>query len=130
MRQTFKKGERLHSKKFIENLFSEGQSFYLYPFKIFYLNSESRQNYPAQILISVSKRSFRKATERNKVKRLVRETYRMNKEKLYNRREESKGQLLIGLIYTAKTIMTYAEIERKIILILQRLIEQDEQAAG
>jgi ribonuclease P protein component len=87
-------------------------------------------DYPAQILISVSKRNFKQAVERNRIKRLIRESYRKNKEKLYHQRADRQQQLLIGLIYTAKTILSYAEIESKIILILQRLNEQDEQATG
>ena len=83
-----------------------------------------------QLLISVPKRNFKKAVDRNKIKRLVRESYRKNKSSLLDSRVSSEKQLLIGLVYTGNTILPYAEIERKIILILQRLIEQDEQAAG
>ena len=97
---------------------------------MFYAELTGQRQVPVQVLISVSKRSFRKATERNRVKRLVRESYRKNKEQLYHYRADHNGQLLIGLVYTARAILSYPEIERKIILILQRLIEQDEQAAG
>ena len=95
-----------------------------------FLENDSDNKVPVQILISVSKRNFKNATDRNRIKRLIRESYRKSKMTLYSTRNMSEKQLLIGLIYTAKTIMPYAEIESKIILILQRLIKQDEQAAG
>ena len=130
MKQTFTKSERLHSRKLIDELFKNGKSFYSYPFKVILLEIGKTNQYPIQLLISVSKRNFKKAVDRNKIKRLVRESYRKNKSALYKALSNSEYQLLIGLVYTGKTIMTYTEIERKIILILHRLIEQDEQAAG
>ena len=130
MNQSLNKKERLRSKKLTEQLFGNGKSFFIYPFKVVFMEVNMEGNYPAQILISVSKRNFKQAVKRNRIKRLVRESYRKNKEKLYLRRPDCQRKLLIGLIYTAKTILSQAEIESKIILILQRLIEQDEQAAG
>jgi ribonuclease P protein component len=127
---TFSKAERLHSKKLIERLFKEGKSFYVYPFKIIYIENNPNDKYPVQALVSVAKRNIRKAVDRNKVKRLIREAYRQNKEELYKQRFANNNQLLIGLIYTARTILPHAQIESKIILILQRLIEQDGQTAG
>jgi len=120
----------LHSKKLISKLFEEGKAFFNYPFKVVYLEQISDNPGTVQLLVSVSRRNFKKATDRNKVKRLIRESYRKNKTQLYAQRSASDKQLLIGLIYTASTILSYAEIEKKIILILQRLIKQDEQTAG
>ena len=130
MKQAFKKSERLHSKKLISKLFEEGKTFIIYPFKVVYLEQISDTTSPVQVLVSVSRRNFKKATDRNKVKRLIRESYRKNKTRLPSHNSAYDKQLLIGLIYTANTILTYNEIERKIILILQRLNEQDEQTAG
>jgi ribonuclease P protein component len=129
LKQTFNKEERLRSKTLIEKLFKEGLSFYVFPFRVNYLSVEAKNDYPAQFLISVSRKNFKNATDRNRIKRLVREACRKQKSILFEKKTGNK-QLLIALIYTAKTILTYAEVERKIILILHRLIEQDEQAAG
>lgn len=90
---------------------------------VIYLTETSDEPERPKILISVSKKNLKKAVDRNKVKRLVREAYRTNKALLF---EESRSSLLFGLIYTAKTILSYTEIEKKIILILHRLKEQDE----
>jgi ribonuclease P protein component len=130
LNQTFHKDERLRSKKLTNKLFSEGSLFYVYPFRVQYLRISAASDYPARFLVSVSKRYFRKAIDRNRIKRLVREACRKNKQIMISKQGSAESQLLIGMIYTAKTILTYADIERKIILILQRLIEQDEQAAG
>ena len=130
MRQTFTKSERLHSRKLIGELFKGGNTFFKFPFKVIWLHKEMDGDAGVQMLVSVSKRNFKKAVDRNKVKRLVREAYRKQKYRLYESESLTDKQLLIGLIYTGKAILEYAEIERKIILILQRLIEQDEQAAG
>ena len=130
LKQTLKIHERLHSKKLIDLLFEKGNSFFVYPFKVITLCVEATNPNPTQLLVSVPKRNIRKATDRNKIKRLIREAYRLNKTIIAGQPKSRGNQLVFGLIYTQKTILSFAEIERKIILILQRLNEQDEQTAG
>ena len=130
VKQTFHKVERLHSKKQIDMLFANGESFFKYPYKVIYMLDTAEELRSVQVLISVSKRNFKKAVDRNKLKRLMREAYRKNKYILTESSQKSKKSMLLGLMYTEKTILPYSEIERKIILILQRLNEQDEQAVG
>ncbi len=127
MNQGFKKEERLHSKKRIGELFSEGESFFIYPFKVVYHTLPEPSDYPVQLLISVSKNKFKQAVKRNRVKRLIREAYRKNKSILYPPSNRAEDTLLTGLIYVADTIMDYHQIEKKIILILQRLKKRDEK---
>ena len=127
MNQGFKKEERLHSKKRIGLLFSEGESFFVYPFKVVYTTLSESSDYPVQLLISVSKQKFKHAVKRNRVKRLVRESYRKHKSILFEQENHEKKTLLVGLIYVANTIMDYHQIEKKIILILQRLKNRDEK---
>ncbi len=120
--QKFGKNERLHSKKLIAQLFKEGKSFFKYPFKIVYLETGHADTAPVTVLISVSRKKFKRAVDRNRVKRLIREAYRKNKYILYESEKLNfQKSLLIGLIYTGKTIMSYNEIEKKIILILRHL---------
>ena len=128
MKYTFTKKERLSSKKLIDQLFTEGNTFFSYPFKVFYLFQEVEKEYPVKVLITASKKNFKKAVDRNKIKRLVREGYRLNKLPLHDYLKENNKSVLFGLVYVGETILLPQEIERKLILILQRLIEQDEEA--
>ena len=128
MKYTLIKKERLSSKKLIDQLFTEGKTFFSYPFKVFYLFQEAEKEFPVQVLITVSKKNFKKAVDRNKLKRLVREGYRKNKSNLFDQLSKDNKSLLFGLIYVGESILSYQEMERKLILILQRLIEQDEEA--
>lgn len=80
----------------------------------------------AQVLISVSKRNFKSAVKRNHIKRQIREAYRKNKHIIWDAyRNKPLTQLLIGFVYIGKSIATSTEVDQKLILILQRLIEKD-----
>jgi len=116
--QTFTKAERLCSKVLIDKLIEKGNSFQSFPFKIIWLEAQESP-VPAQIVISVPKRSFKKAVDRNKLKRRTREAYRKNKKILYDHLSNKK--VLLMFIYTAKTILAYKEIEEKLILGLEQL---------
>lgn len=111
----FTKEERLSSKKKIEELFAKGSSIYLYPFRLVYVSHTEPA--PHQLLISVSKRNFKKAVTRNRIKRLIRETYRTNKQLLAT----SENKYRLALIYTAKEIPEFKHLNQKLIEILSRL---------
>jgi ribonuclease P protein component len=98
---TFRKTERLSSKKDIQELFKNGSSFYLYPFKVICLqNSTSKAH---QLLFSVPKRNFKRAVDRNLLKRRMREAYRLHKHLLH-----TESQVLsIAYIYTSREIVSY-----------------------
>ena len=113
---TFKKEERLNKEKWIQELFEKGSSFLLYPFRVVYLPHPDPQ-YPAhQVLISVSTRNFKKAVDRNTIKRRIREAYRLNKLKIL-----SPGKWLIAYIYIAKEMIPSEMIHKKLALTFERL---------
>lgn len=118
MKFTFKKEERLCSKKIIDELFSEGKSFLCFPLKIIYLQSELPTKYPVQAAFTVSKKSFKKAVKRNLLKRRMRESYRKNKHTLY---EESNKPLAVFFIYIGKEIVDYQRIEAAMLKALTKL---------
>ncbi|HSH66258.1 MAG TPA: ribonuclease P protein component [Bacteroidia bacterium] len=116
--QTFSKDERLCSKPLIDQLVQKGNSFNGFPFKVTWLEIQQSTS-PVKILISVPKRKFKKAVDRNRIKRLIREAYRKNKHLLIDRLGTRK--VVVLLIYTSKTIADYVTVEEKINQALVRL---------
>lgn len=114
---SFSKNEKLSSKKKIEGLFKKGSSFYLDDFQIRHLKSD--EDTPHQILISVPKRNFKRAVDRNLLKRRIREAYRLNKSILNH--DSDSGSLYIGFIYLSKKILTFQDIQTQLIKCLERL---------
>lgn len=119
----FRKEERLSSIKLIERLYNQGSSFSLYPFRIVSLAVETN-NLPAQLVISVPKRKFKRAVDRNKIKRQIRETYRHAKaDYFYNALAEKSISLHLLIIYTGNEIITSDKLEKKLNLALNRLLK-------
>ncbi len=112
---SLKKHEILRSKKKIRELFDDGSSFFIYPFKVYFLRGDGENN---QVLFSVSKKNFKKAVDRNLIRRRVREAYRLNKNLL---NKENNFSLSIALIYLSKEILPFREIENKLKQVLLRL---------
>ena len=77
---TFKKEERLCNKKLIDGLFHNGSSFLCYPYKASWMFTDGEQQFPVQIVFSVAKKRYKRAVDRNLVKRRMREAYRLNKQ--------------------------------------------------
>lgn len=120
LKQTFRKSERLHSKKDIQELFQKGSSFYLYPFKVLFLEAEGA---PRQVLVSVSKRKFKRAVDRNLIKRRIKEAYRLNKHRLHSE-AQTQPSLRIAYIYTGKDIPEFQFLENRLRKTLKRLIQE------
>ena len=123
MANTLHKVERLDKKKIIEKMFAGGsRSFSVFPLRVVYLPVEELEA-DASILISVSKRRFKRAVKRNRVKRQIREAYRVNKQ----------CRLAIAFIYLSDQLVEYAVIEERVKTALARIAEkvaaQDADAA-
>ncbi len=118
---SFPKNLRLSGKKEISELFSDGSFFYLGPFKIYYLIKNRNENI-SRLLISVPKSKFPKANRRNKIKRLIREAFRLNKEILFGANHDLNLMIdKFALIYIDKEQKDFKEIETKLKSILERL---------
>lgn len=120
--QTFTKAERLCSKVVIEKVFTTGKTIVQPSFKLFWLAAEPGQAYPIQVVITVPKRNFKRAVDRNKLKRRIREAYRKQKDLVYKQAGEKRYSIMIS--YTGKNIVEYKEIEQKIGSLLQRFIQE------
>ena len=109
---SFHKAERLCSKKIMDKLFQEGKTIFVFPVKIVYLEIQLTSKYPVQAAFTVGKRNFKRAVQRNLIKRRMREAYRLNKSKFYN--EIGEKQVAVFFIFTGKTIPEYKQIETSI----------------
>ncbi|MFV0589823.1 MAG: ribonuclease P protein component [Draconibacterium sp.] len=119
---TFKKGERLCSLKEIEKLFTEGESFLSFPIKVVYLKTEFNSPFSALAGFSVSKKSFKRAVRRNRLKRLMRETYRLQKHEFYQQLGDQ--HLTVFFIYVGKQMTNYSVVENAMKKALKRIIKQ------
>ncbi len=129
---TFHRGERLKSRKTIERLFKEGNSFAQYPLRVIWVvQEESQSDFPVQFALSVSKKKFKRAVDRNRIRRLVREAYRLNKAILYEKlgiedtnAPQTAKQIALMIIYTGVEILTFAEIEKAMRELLRRFVKK------
>jgi ribonuclease P protein component len=120
---TLGKNERLKSRKQIEQLFSEGKNFPLSPFRIYYLVTPPSTNSSStlQFGVGVSGKNFKRAVDRNRVKRLTREAYRLQKKQLQEATMQKKLQLNIFFIYTGKELPPFSIVREKVNVILIKL---------
>jgi ribonuclease P protein component len=119
----FSKEERLCSVKLLERLFSSGSSFLVYPFRVTFLPGDYGMAYPAQVMIGVSKRRFKRAVDRNLIKRRIREVYRLQKGTLlYPALTAGGTQIIFAVNYVGKEITEYSFLERKMRAALTQLI--------
>ncbi len=121
---TLRKPERLDKKKIIEKMFAGGaRSFSVFPLRVVYLPVEELEA-NASILVSVSKRRFKRAVKRNRVKRQIREAYRVNKHELLKVLDEKHCRLAIAFIYLSDQLVESSVIEDRIKTALARIAEK------
>ena len=128
--QTFRKAERLKSKKLISELFQVGRSFNVYPLRVVWHAGNEELTSPASVLITVQKKKIKKVYQRNLLKRRIREAYRKNKKAFYEFLSEQETTCVLAIIYTSGEITSYDDIEKKIIYIFQRLQQEYENSNG
>jgi ribonuclease P protein component len=122
---TFTKEERLCNKRLIDELFHNGSSFLCYPFKASWLLMSEPQQVPVQIVFSVSKKRYKRAVDRNLIKRRMREAYRLSKQQqLYDVLNDADKQIILSVGYIGKEIAPYELIEKKMLKLLAQLITE------
>lgn len=124
---TLSKQERLKSRKRIEQLFREGRSFSVFPYRVLYSIAPGTGGGLAASLqagVSVSSRNFKKAVHRNRIKRLTREAYRLQKPALQQKLMATGHQLMLFLIYTGREMPDFLLAKEKVQVILKNLIQR------
>ena len=123
---TYSKQEKLKSRKALEQLFAKGKSFSVFPIKVFYTVSDVSVSDAAlvQAGVGVSSRIFKKAHDRNKVKRLLREVYRTQKHPLYASMVAKQAQLNVFFLYIGKELPVFADLQIAMEKTLEKLIRK------
>lgn len=110
MKFTYNKKEKLKSKKLIDQMFTEGKSVSVYPLRLVYMPTVFDEDITIKTGVSVSKRNFKTAVDRNRIKRLLRESYRLNKLNYFN---NLTIQHAFMILYIGKEKPTFAQVELK-----------------
>ena len=118
---TYSKQEKLKSRKALEQLFAKGKSFSVFPIKVFYTVNDGEL---VQAGVGVSSRIFKKAHDRNKVKRLLREVYRTQKQPLYAKVAANQQQLNVFFLYIGKELPVFADLQIAMEKTLEKLIRK------
>lgn len=122
---SFKREERLKSRKIIGALFSDGHSFGQYPLRLIWKEINDQQPAsPIQCTVSVAKKKFPKATDRNRIRRRVKEAYRLHKHWVYEAIEESGTHYALMILYVAKESLPYEDIEQAMKKMLSRFLKK------
>ncbi len=121
MQFKYSKKDKLKSKKLIEQLFSEGKSVTAYPLKLIYLKTEFEDDSILKTGVSVSKRIHKTAVARNRIKRLLREVYRLNKPHYFN---NSSTSYAFMILYLNKDGTTFDDIDNKMKLLFEKFLNK------
>ena len=121
---TFKKEERLCSRQLIDRLYAEGHRLMAFPYSVQWMTLESGEplSHPAtQVMIVAPKRKFHHAVDRNRVRRLTRECYRLRKHALYDFLQQHGLTLVFSMVYIHNEMMSYEQLGHKMDKLLAAL---------
>lgn len=121
MKFTFPKKEKLKSQKLIEKLFLEGKAVTAFPIRLLYLQTTFEDGTKIKTGVSVSKRNFKKAVDRNHIKRLLREAYRLNKPEYFNNITTSYAFMIL---YLGKDATDYDSVNFKLKMVFKTFLEK------
>jgi len=123
---SFSKSEHLCGEKRITRLYSEGDAFIAYPLRVVFLIEPKNDIESSSVLVGVPKKRFKRAVKRNRLKRIMREAYRLNKQLIIEKLDEKHLQIHIAFNYVSDEVMDFPAIEKKMKISLQRLMDKIE----
>jgi ribonuclease P protein component len=122
---TFGKEERLKSNLTIQGLLKRGKAVSSFPLKIYWdFSQDPHQKYPVRAAISVPKRKFKRAVDRNLMKRSIREAYRLNKNMLYETLDQHQQKIQLIILLLSDEFIPYDQLEKKMREILRQLVNK------
>ena len=121
---SYNKFEKLKSRKQIELLFAKGKSISAFPVKVFYLPVEHTPVHPVQVGVGVSARNFKKAVDRNTIKRRMREAYRLHKLPLHEHLVAQQKSVVVFILWIDKQMPTTAALQDLMPTVIEKLIKQ------
>jgi len=127
---SYNRQEKLKSRKLIEQVFSQGKAINAHPLRLIYLLQKEKMDAPLKVGVTVSSRNFKKAVDRNRIKRLLREAYRLNKTELQAHAVNTAQQIAVFIIYTDRSLPDFELINEKTKLILNKLIKATSETAS
>ncbi len=117
MKKTYHKSEKLKSQKLIENLFENGQYVSTFPLRLVYMEMYFDEKIQVKTAVSVSKRNFKSAVDRNKIKRLLREAYRLHQSSYFN---NISTQYAFMILYIGKEIPSFTDVEKNMKMLFEK----------
>jgi ribonuclease P protein component len=121
---TFRKKERLCGQTAVEGLFDKGNTISAYPFKMLYILHTKPEDYPVRVLITIPRKKFKKATDRNRIRRKIKEAYRLNKYMLLDTFIPSGLKIYLGIVYIGKeSNPSFLALKRDLIRSFTRLLK-------
>jgi ribonuclease P protein component len=121
---TFKRDEKLKSRKAIEFLFTKGKQRNFFPLKVFVSRGNPDNPFPVQFMVSVPKKKIRSAVKRNRVKRIIREAWRLNKQVLYKEMNAGNFHVNVMFMFLTNEEPKLADLEKKMPGIFQFILTQ------
>jgi len=121
---SYNKKEKLKSRTQLEAIFTSGKSFSVFPIKVFFLEAETTQTERIKVGVGVSARHFKKAVHRNRIKRLLREAYRLEKQNLHQQLNEQQKQFAVFFLYIDKEMPAYEVLRGKMKEAIEKLMKK------
>lgn len=118
LKYSFNKSEKLKSKTLIDKLFKEGKSVSAFPLRLVYMPSDESNSVLSKAGVSVSKRNFKRAVDRNRIKRLIREAYRLHKAQYLSNILTPHAFMIL---YIGKDMPTLQELEKKMMVLFDKI---------
>ena len=121
---SYQSKEKLKSRKLMDQLFTVGKSVSVFPLKAFYNEVDIDLDFPVKLGVGVSSRNFKKAVDRNRIKRLLREAYRLHKQPLLEFANSKNKKIIVFILFVDKALPQLETLQNKLPLLIDKLINQ------